>query len=95
MEKSSPQKNKTEIADVGKRILENRKKQGMTREQLSERSGLAVQSLVKIETGSRDFRISTLISLARGLGMSADYLLGLSECDDDDNVLVLNFYVGP
>ena len=51
MEKSSPQKNKTEIADVGKRILENRKKQGMTREQLSERSGLAVQSLVKIETG--------------------------------------------
>ena len=45
MAKSSSCADDFEFADVGKRIQESRKKQGLTREQLSEKSGLAVQSL--------------------------------------------------
>lgn len=89
MAKSSPNKDDLEFADVGKRVQESRRKQGLTREQLSEKSGLAVQSIVKIESGSRDFRISSLKAISQALGVSSDYLLGLTEYNEDDNILTV------
>lgn len=89
MKKSSPTNVDSGVADVGKRVQENRKEQGMTREQLSERSGLAVQSIVKIESGTRDFRISSLKAISQALGLSSDYLLGLTEYNESENILTL------
>ena len=95
MAKSSSCADDFEFADVGKRIQESRKKQGLTREQLSEKSGLAVQSLVKIESGSRNFRISSLKAISQALGLSSDYLLGLSEYNESDNILTLCSLLDP
>jgi transcriptional regulator with XRE-family HTH domain len=77
------------LASIGERIQKHREQAGFTREQLAEASGLSVQSIVKIESGKRNFRILSLISIARALGLSCDYLLGLSDNDDSQNVLVL------
>jgi transcriptional regulator with XRE-family HTH domain len=64
----------------GQRIIDSRERNGWTRRELAKRSGLHEQHLLKIEQGLRK-RIEgdTLIRLARALGCSADYLLGLKE----------------
>ena len=91
---SSIPKNSTDVCEneiysVGKRIQHHRKEQGLTREQFAEKCGLSVQAIAMIESGSRNFRIQTLITISRVLGLSADYLLGLSDYDEDENILAL------
>jgi transcriptional regulator with XRE-family HTH domain len=44
------------------------------RRQLDGRSGIAQESLSRIETGRRDARLGTLQRLARGMGLSLDQL---------------------
>ena len=44
---------------------------------------------VKVESGTRNFRIFSLISIARALGLSTDYLLGLANYDDTLNIQLL------
>ncbi len=46
----------------------------MTQEQLSEKTGLAVDSIGAIEQGRRWARLTTLHTLAKGLGVSTDEL---------------------
>ena len=74
---------------IGTRIQQQREQIGFTREKLAEASGLSVQSIVKVESGTRNFRILSLISIARALGLSTDYLLGLVEYDDIQNIQLL------
>lgn len=64
----------------GQRVTELRERYGWTRRELAKRSGLHEQHLLKIEQELRK-RIEgeTVIRLARALGCSADYLLGLKE----------------
>lgn len=80
---------KTEAFSIGKRIQLHRKELGLTREQFAEKCSLSVQAIAKIETGNRNFRINTLITISRVLGVSTDYLLGLSDQDEDESILVL------
>lgn len=65
---------------LGQRVTELRERYGWTRRELAKRSGLHEQHLLKIEQELRK-RIEgdTIIRLARVLGCSADYLLGLKE----------------
>lgn len=87
------QENKKEsgssLALIGTRIQQYREQRGFTREKLAEASGLSVQSIVKIESGTRNFRILSLISIARALGVSTDSLLGLTDPDDFHNIQLL------
>lgn len=83
------------LANIGARVRQHRTQRGFTREQLAELSGLSVQSIVKIESGTRNFRILSLISISKALGLSADYLLGLSENDETQDILLLLSMMSP
>ena len=74
------------MENFGQRVIDLREKHDWTRREFARRSGLHEQHLLKIEQGLRK-RIEgdTIIRLARALGCSADYLLGLQE--DGENHL--------
>lgn len=75
------------MKNFGQRVIDLREKHGWTRSELAKRSGLHQQHLLKIEQGLRK-RIEgdTIIRLARAFKCSADYLLGLHQ-EEEDNEL--------
>jgi HTH-type transcriptional regulator, competence development regulator len=60
---------------VGARIRAVRESASLSQQELSRRSGIAQESLSRIETGRRDPRLGTLRRLAKGLGLSLDQLM--------------------
>lgn len=65
---------------LGERVKMLREEQGLRREDLASRSGLAYQSIVMIEQGRRpDPRGSTLAALARAFAVTVDFLLGRTD----------------
>lgn len=71
---SRPSQEDKHLAVFGKRVADIRKRNKMTQEQLSEKTGLAVDSIGAIEQGRRWARLTTLHNLAKGLGVSTDEL---------------------
>lgn len=70
---------------LGERVQQQRKAKGWTRKELGQRAGLNPVHLAKVEAGDkRDPACSTLAKLARALGCTADYLLGLVDDDADE-----------
>ena len=57
------------IEEAGQRIRTERKKQGLTLNELCELSGIAYATLNKIEQGHASVRLDSLGSVARALGM--------------------------
>lgn len=64
---------------VGKRILEARKNNRLTREKLAEMSGISVQFLSDIENGRKSMTITTLRNICYSLNLSADYIINGTE----------------
>lgn len=60
---------------VGAKIRAVRESASLSQQELSRRSGIAQESLSRIETGRRDPRLGTLQRLARGMGLSLDQLM--------------------
>lgn len=60
---------------VGARIRAVRESADLSQQELSRRSGIAQESLSRIETGRRDPRLGTLQRLARGMGLSLDQFM--------------------
>ena len=60
---------------VGARIRAVRETVNLSQQELSRRSGIAQESLSRIETGRRDPRLGTLQRLARGMGLSLDQFM--------------------
>jgi DNA-binding XRE family transcriptional regulator len=60
---------------VGSRIRAARESASLSQQELSRRSGIAQESLSRIETGRRDPRLGTLRRLAKGLDLSLDQLM--------------------
>jgi transcriptional regulator with XRE-family HTH domain len=57
----------------------------MNQADLSERSGVKQSILSKIETGARPNPTADIVKkLARALGVTTDYLLGVNEDDDKE-----------
>lgn len=56
------------------RIKELRARYDLTQEQLAEKVGLSRQTLVAIENGSKDPRISTVMKIAKVFGCAVDDL---------------------
>ena len=68
------------MASFGDRVASLREEHGWARRELARRSGLHEQHLLKIEQGLRKrVESETIISLALVFGVSADYLLGLTD----------------
>lgn len=62
---------------IGKRIKKARESANMTQAELAEKISSLRETVAYYETGQRDIKTGTLIRLAKTLGVSADYLLGL------------------
>lgn len=60
---------------IGQNIATTRRQLQLTQEGLAERSGLHPVEVGRAERGKRDMRVSTLVRLARGLGVSSSELL--------------------
>ncbi len=63
------------LSEVGQRIMERRKKLGLTQEELAERCDLTTQFVSYAESGKRASRPENLMKIAAELGVSTDYLL--------------------
>jgi transcriptional regulator with XRE-family HTH domain len=65
---------------LGERILILRRRQDMTQQQLAKEAGMNKNTIARLEQGNlKDLGGRLVAKLARALGTSADYLLGLSE----------------
>jgi transcriptional regulator with XRE-family HTH domain len=63
------------LAALGQRILEVRKKKGITLDELSLRMQISKGNLSDIERGKRDPRFQTLKAIAEGLGLKLQVLI--------------------
>lgn len=61
--------------ELGRRIKLARREAGLKAEELSEMAGITPQFLSEVERGKKGIGSYNLAALARGLGVSADYLL--------------------
>ena len=71
------------LEDVGKRIMNRRKKMGLTQEALAEQSDVTTQFVSYAESGKRAMRPENLIKISSALGVSVDYLLSGDIIDKD------------
>ncbi len=75
------------LKETGQRIMERRKKMGLTQEQLAEKCELTTQAVSYFESGKRNMRQDSLMKIALGLGVSTDYLL-TGDIIDKDKLLL-------
>lgn len=71
------------LKEMGQRIMERRKKLGLTQEALAEKSELTTQFVSYAESGKRGMRPENLMKIAAALGVSTDYLLTGDIIDKD------------
>lgn len=70
--------NETDLKSIGERIKKARKKLNMAQDELAKELHCKRELISYYENGSREIKTGTLIELSKILGVSADYLLGLS-----------------
>jgi transcriptional regulator with XRE-family HTH domain len=70
---------------VGERIVLLRRRKGLTQPELAHRTKMGITTLNRIEKAHHTTSIDKLVALARELGTSADYLLGLSDDPGQEN----------
>lgn len=75
------------LQEIGQRIIECRKKLGLTQEALAEKCELTTQFISYAESGKRAMRPENLLKVASAIGVSADYLL-TGEIVDKDILLI-------
>ena len=63
----------------GCRVLEQRKKLGLSQGELGAKIGLTHKAISTIESGKRGTSLEKLIELAYAFQVSADYLLGITD----------------
>lgn len=78
---------KLSLKETGQRIMDRRKKFGLTQEQLAEKCELTTQAVSYFESGKRAMRPENLMKIAAGLGVSTDYLLTGDIIDKDKMLL--------
>ena len=79
----------TVLVEMGKRITERRKLQGLSQEELAEKADLTPQTISTAEHGVKAIRPENLLNLSKALAVSADYLL-TGEIIDKDIHLIAN-----
>ena len=75
------------LKEMGQRIMQRRKKLGLTQEALAEMSELTTQFVSYAEAGKRGMRPENLMKVAAALGVSTDYLL-TGDIIDKDKLLL-------
>jgi len=72
---------------LGKRITEERKRRGMKKYHLAEKTGISPSSISQIEHGLRNPTIPVLSRIAEAFSVSIDYLIGKSEKPELEDLL--------
>ena len=68
---------------IGSSLKSARERAGVGREELAYRSGLSWAAIAQIESGRRQqVRLGSLVALANALGVSVDYLVGVSPTNE-------------
>ncbi len=67
--------------EIGKRIKSLRIRRGLTREKMSEVSGISTSFLYEIETGRKGLSVKTLEQIALALEIPSEYLVHAGECE--------------
>lgn len=80
------------IRSVGARVRLARKDKGMSRRELSERSGVSPRYLAKLEGGDGNISIGLLHKVSLALGTSAEQLLAGQEAQNEDARRVAEMY---
>lgn len=75
------------LQEIGQRIIERRKKLGLTQEALAEKGDVTTQFVSYAESGKRAMRPENLLKIAAALEVSSDYLL-TGEIVDKDLLLL-------
>lgn len=75
------------LQEIGQRIIDRRKKLGLTQEALAESADVTTQFVSYAESGKRAMRPENLLKISQALGVSADYLL-TGEIIDKDLLLI-------
>lgn len=75
------------LQQIGKRIIERRKKLWLTQEALAEKGDMTTQFVSYAESGKRAMRPENLLKISSALGVSADYIL-TGEIVDKDYLLL-------
>lgn len=71
------------LQEIGKRIMDRRKKLGLTQEALAEKGEVTTQFVSYSESGKRAMRPENLLKISSALEVSADYLLTGEIIDKD------------
>lgn len=71
------------LENLGKRIRQERTKQGITQEQLAEKADISLNFMSLIENG-KNMSVQTLINIAKALDVSIDFLLSDPENHNSD-----------
>lgn len=71
------------LREMGNRIIERRKKLGLTQEALAEKGDVTTQFVSYAESGKRAMRPENLLKMSSALEVSADYLLTGDIIDKD------------
>lgn len=71
------------LQEIGQRIMERRKKLGLTQEALAEKGEVTTQFVSYAESGKRAMRPENLLKISEALGVSADFLLTGDVIDKD------------
>ena len=72
---------------LGNRIKQIRKQQKITRETLSEKIDVSSRFMADVESGKAGVSLATLKKLCKTLGVSADFLLGITQQGEPSNCL--------
>jgi transcriptional regulator with XRE-family HTH domain len=64
---------------VGERIVLLRRRKGWTQPELAMKAGMGITTLNRVENAHASMTMEKVVALAKILGTSADYLLGLSD----------------
>ena len=70
------------LREIGQRLRLERKKMGLSQENLAAMSGVSKQTISLAENGEREMKILTTAALAKTLGFSIDNLVSLSPVVD-------------
>jgi transcriptional regulator with XRE-family HTH domain len=73
---------------VGERIVLLRRRKGLTQPELAHKTGMGITTLNRIENAHQSMAMEKVVALARALGTSTDYLLGLSDDPGKENELM-------
>ncbi|GEL96120.1 helix-turn-helix domain-containing protein [Cellulomonas composti] len=65
-----------ELAALGSRVAAERRRMGLTQDELADRSGVSRPTISKIERGVQDVGVVALHKIAKVLGTEAGSLLG-------------------